>query len=89
MNTVYKYEIDVMGVLTFEMPKGAEVLCIREQFGRPKMWAKVDDSQPLEKRSFAIVGTGNPIPRASTSKYIGTFFHLEGRFVGHVFEINS
>ena len=88
MTRVYKYPIDVQDVVQVMMPKGARVLTVQEQHGRPCLWAAVDPSQPkLEMRTFRIAGTGHAIVDEIVDDYVGTIQMLDGRLVFHVFEI--
>ena len=78
-NIIYKYEIDTIVV----MPKGAEILSVQMQHGKPHLWAIVNDNNELEERIFNIVGTGWEMD-FSNNKYIDTF--QDGSLVWHVFE---
>ena len=79
---IWKFELKE-GV---EMPSGAQIVSIKEQFGTPQMWAICDPSQPLVKRHFRTIGTGWEFNEKGTV-YIGSYFNPEGAFVWHVFEI--
>jgi hypothetical protein len=76
---IYKYEIDTIVV----MPKGAEILSVQIQHGKPHMWALVDNKEQLEERQFNIIGTGWEMD-FTNNKYIDTF--QDGNLVWHVFE---
>ncbi len=84
---IYKYEMEVDGVVDIPMPKGAHVLTVKVQHGKPCLWAIVDPDAPTETRSFRVFGTGHEmdidIPH---SHYIGTYQLFDGNFLGHVFE---
>jgi hypothetical protein len=62
MKTIWKFPLEITDSQDVQMPAGAEVLGIAEQYGELCMWAIVDTDADLEARSFAVVGTGNPIP---------------------------
>lgn len=87
---IHKYQF--AGKLeSFEIPRGAEVLCVQVQYGKPCIWAKVDADQPTETRMFQIHPTGEDMGSAN-SKYVGTYqivSESEISFVWHVFEVLS
>lgn len=86
MNTIYKYPLAVLDEQEVSMPGSAVVLCVQIQAGHgPCLWARVNTEFSLEKRTFLIVGTGNPFPESKRPPvYIGTV--QQGPFVWHVFE---
>lgn len=83
--TVWKFPFTVADAFTLDMPRDARVLCVHVQNETPCMWALVFPGNPLEPRRFACFGTGRRI--ATPGEYVGTFQLLDGRFVGHVFEV--
>jgi len=84
---IFKYNFEVSGEVEIEMPKGAHILTVQEQYGRPAIWAIVDPEQPKEIRHFRLFGTGHPLDIDPVkNRYIGTFQHLGGDFIGHLFE---
>lgn len=85
MRKIYKYDLPVMDVAEVSLPAGAEILKIEAQRGMACLWALIDDLQRPEKRTFLIVGTGNPVPDEATKEtHVATF--QQGPFVWHVFE---
>lgn len=83
---IWKYGIPkIIDEFTIEMPSDAQVLCVQVQKGWPHIWVKTSGSGPLEKRTFAIIGTGNPFD-AEGFVYIGTWQEWEGVLVWHLFE---
>lgn len=86
MKKVYKYELDVADTQTVNMPQGAIIRHIGEQFGRLCMWVEVDPVAPLESRHIEIYGTGHPIQNEEGLCFIGTFMRLDGHFVGNAYE---
>ena len=87
---VYKYPIEIQDVVRVTMPKGARVLTVQDQHGRPCLWVAVDPSQSeLEERIFRIAGTGHPIVDEIVDDYVGTIQTFNGRLVFHVFEIRK
>jgi hypothetical protein len=82
MKTIYKYELSSKDA-SMKLPKGAEILSVAIQDGRPMMWALVDPENVLEDRFISTVGTGWELE--DNMKYICTY--MEGYFVWHVFEM--
>ena len=82
MKTIYKYELRNQDA-SMKLPKGAEILSVAIQDGRPMMWALVDPDNVLEDRFISTVGTGWQVE--DSMKYICTY--MEGYFVWHVFEM--
>ena len=80
---IWKYVLEPETII--EMPIGAEILTVQEQYGRCCLWALVDPSANKVKRKFLVYGTGHPITEEN-GKYIGTFQLHNGRLVFHVFE---
>ena len=88
MKRVYKYLLEVNDKVSVYMPKGARVLSVQVQNGRPCLWAAVDTNElTLEERWFRIVGTGHPIHDDVVDRFIGTIQMCEGSIVYHIFEI--
>jgi hypothetical protein len=86
--SVWKYPFDITkNPNTFNMPRNAEILCIKVQNDIPTIWALVDsdDDMATEDRVFEIFGTGWDINGDEINEYIGTFFN--GPLVFHVFEL--
>ena len=88
MGAIYKYAVTPESVNTIPMPKGAQVLTVQDQQGKPQIWALVDPDAELVKRFFLLVGTGTPIKLILSKKdYVGTFQMGSGDLVFHLFEI--
>lgn len=86
MRTIYKYEIPVDDRFTLELPNFAEILAFGQQGGTPMIWALVDPELTKLRRTFVLVGTGNPVPDdVIAENYIGTT--QTGPFVWHLFEL--
>jgi tRNA U55 pseudouridine synthase TruB len=83
---IWKYPIPkVIDEFTIEMPQDAKVLCVQKQKGISCIWVKTSGKELLEKRRFAIIGTGNPFD-AEGLVYVGTWQEWEGLLVWHLFE---
>ena len=85
MKTIWKFPMELDGMVRINMPKGAEILTIQIQFGIPIIWALVDPKLEKGKRVFTIHGTGDPITDSENKNYIGTY--QERALVWHVFEL--
>jgi hypothetical protein len=82
--TIWKYTLEHR--IQLQMPKGAEVLTVREQGEEICLWALVDPSAEKETRQFHSFGTGHDVDDLPM-KYVGTS-HLEGgALVFHTFEV--
>lgn len=86
MRTVHKYPLAAGVEQPVEMPQGAEILTVAFQGDNLVLWAKVDTDSPLRQRTFAVYGTGHPIPQKAM-EYIGTAHLVSLGFYFHVFEI--
>lgn len=87
---IWKFKLKVTDKQSVEMPKGAQILSALVQHEQLCIWALVNVDAEMESRTFEIFGTGNPVPdhvdAESNYKFIGTFMHYDGGFVGHIFE---
>lgn len=86
---VWKFEPLVSESFGLLMPKGAEVLTVQVQHGKPQIWARVDPDAPKETRWFGFFGTGHPIPGEAAGvqfTYVDTFQVEAGQLVFHLFE---
>lgn len=88
MNNLRIWKFPVIGTdrFTHSMPKGAKVLSVQNQRGRPHMWVVVDPDAPLQLRYFRLAGTGHVLG-VDQAGYIGTFQVSEGNLVFHLFEV--
>lgn len=85
VSTIWKYPLVSHGVISINMPQGAEVLSAQMQLGFVTLWALVGPRTVYEMRTFLVVGTGNALPPANLS-HISTI--LDGPYVWHVFEMH-
>lgn len=86
MATIWKFKLDICDFQEIEMPIGSTILCFQMNDNIPCIWASVNEDAPRIKRSFVIVGTGNPMPTPTGVRtYIGTV--QERIFVWHLFEV--
>jgi hypothetical protein len=86
---IWKYEILIGDDFAIEMPKGAQILKVALQYGKPVMWALIDkDAKETEIRHFFLLGTGHLINNivSNSVNYIDTFLMEQDRLVLHLFE---
>lgn len=81
MKTIWKFEL-AKPVCRVDMPVCAKVIRVGRQGASICLWAIVESDNSLEKRLFAVVGTGHPIPH--DGRYLGSWD--DGPFVWHLFE---
>lgn len=95
MKKIFKYPLEIEyeqglakwnSLMEITMPQGAKTLSVGLQGGKAMMWALVDPNAPADKRSVAIVATGEDVPSWLSDKFIGTLiFGVRGDIVLHVF----
>lgn len=83
MPTIWKETIRPIHEQEVMLPKGAEILCAREQWEQPCIWFRCDPMAEKEPRKIAIAGTGHAAP---DGRYLGTAMLQNGALVLHVFE---
>ena len=60
--TVYKYPLVIADYQNVDLPKGAQILCIKEQHGKICLWALVNpDETETETIKIRCAGTGHTI----------------------------
>lgn len=88
---IYKYQLklerDEFGKEVISMPNGAKIIHIGTQLDKICIWAEVTPDNPVEDRTFHVVGTGHDLPEsfAYTATHLGTV-HLPP-FVWHIYEM--
>lgn len=86
--TIWKY--DLKPNCEVELPIGAKVLSVGEQYNEVKMWVQVDPTETKkELRQFILVGTGMNGELSGNEQFIGTAICYSGALVLHVFEVIS
>jgi len=88
--TIWKFTLPINDVVGVDMPIGAELLSVQAdqagQLDRLTAWAMVDSNAGIERRVFAMLGTGRPITAEIRKRdHVATVQH--GQFVWHVFEV--
>jgi hypothetical protein len=86
VRTIWKFPVAVTDDPVIRMPAGAQLLRFDLQDDVPTLWALVDDSSPVEDRTFRLAGTGHPLDELRrNARYIGTVLMSAG-LVLHLFE---
>jgi hypothetical protein len=84
--TIWKFPIEIGGLVTITMPRRAEVLSVGvEKPDQVVIWAMVDPAAERTTRTFHVRGTGHDLT-GGEGRFIGTFQLPEHAFVGHLFE---
>lgn len=87
METVWKVTLEMHPQQFIDVPKGAELLCAREQFGKIALWFRCNPkASKTEEKLIRIAGTGHEVLEAGTGRYLGTASLEDGRLMLHVFD---
>jgi len=84
MNKIFKYPLEVLSEQVVKMPKGAVILDVQVQNGKPCLWAVVDQYSPTVERTIYTLGTGQEVALRNR-KHIATYQLDGGELVYHVF----
>jgi len=85
METIYKYNLEVIDRQIIQMPEQSEILTVQSQFNEPKLWVKVESDNKKIDYEIAMFGTGYPILDDYNGVYIGTIQLDYGNYVYHCF----
>lgn len=85
---IWKFPLALVDIQSVEMPAGAKLLDVQLQRDLLCLWALCDEQAPIETRSIAIIGTGNPVPELPMI-HIATFQLAGGDLVFHAFEVTA
>lgn len=86
----YKYSLNKIGVTQIELPLGAEIKSIQNQFEILQMWCLVNpDVERTEIKKFEVYNTGEEITfeKGFKREHVSTVQFSEGSLVVHVFEV--
>lgn len=84
---IQKYRIlEVKDEVEFNMPEGAEVLCVQCMYDYIFIWAAVEMDAKAEVRKFRLVRDGHEFDMEGV-EYVGTAQMYGGQLVWHVFEV--
>lgn len=93
MRTIYRFPLPIRDIFTLELPLGSKFLAAECQLRaphEPSMWFLLDPERERVTRTFAVIGTGNPVPEyIQESEHLTTFQMLVGQFVWHLFEVTT
>lgn len=87
MKAIYKYQLGVVGSQVIKMPKGAEILSVKNQQENLVLYALVTPDEELVEHRILVYGTGHPI-RADIFddfNFVGTVNINSATLVWHVF----
>ena len=85
MKRIYKYQLEVTDEQCVALPKGADLLCVQSQKGKPCLWAIIDD-KVVEKEHIQIIThrTGH-LTFGNIGRHLGTYQLRGGDLVFHCF----
>lgn len=90
MSVIYKYPLEVTDKQSVNLPKGCQILSVQTQFGKPCLWALVDEHEEKEPRIIHTFGTGNEISIDTENlSYISTYQLDGGGLIFHTFVENN
>lgn len=91
MEAIYKYELDITGHQQFQVPCGAQLLCVKTQRDHPCIWARVNPRVPElnEVVEVYMYGTGHDCNPPGDAEYLGTFLIQSDSLVFHVWTKRS
>lgn len=72
MITIWKTVLRPTDVQDVELPKGAQIICAREQLDDICIWYRCDPEAPKELRRFAIHGTGHRCRHGGSDRFGGS-----------------
>lgn len=86
MFSIYKYPIPIRDQVGVKMPVGASILSAQMQGGQLCLWALVVPKNPVELKTFRIIGTGHDIDSDELArlKFVGTV--QAGALAWHVWQ---
>lgn len=90
MRKIFKYPISMADRFKVDMP-GLVVLVVHVdlQNDKPFFWAEVQDGAPMQARTFAVVGTGQPVDTTDDEMLVHCGTWQQGVFVWHLYEVVS
>ena len=86
MKTVFKFSLPVVDHALVQMPRGAQILTVDQQYNQAYIWALVDNAEPYVNHKFTVHGTGHPANDVEGLAFVGSLILMEGAFVGHVWD---
>lgn len=83
--TVYKYPISINDEQEIQMPRDSQILCVKNQYEGPVLYAKVNPSNRLVSRTIYCRGTGHSADGLEYADWIDTVMFANGNLVFHFF----
>ena len=88
MKRIFKFSLEVTDEQWIPLQKGADLLCVQAQNGKPVLYATIDDEESqIERVQILTHGTGH-LTSGNIGQYLGTYQLRDGEFVGHCFKGN-
>lgn len=89
---IHKETLRIKDVQNLDLPDGAQIISVQEQYGILTLWYSFDDEKydetgRTETVVIHIIGTGNPF-EAGQRRHLGTVIMPNG-LVWHIFEALS
>jgi len=90
---IFKYSLQIADRQEISMPVGANILCVKMQYGNPVLYAIVDKGfDEKENIVIGVYGTGHDIKEnecTGYNQYLGTFLTANDSLVFHVFRLTE
>lgn len=87
--TIWKYPLETTEMQFLSMPRGARILSVQAQSGKPCIWALVNPDADKGKRHIRIYSTGHRVDERFVGEFVGTYQLQGGAIVFHVFDIGD
>ena len=87
MNNATIWKFDITDTEEIEIPSKAQFLKAMIQNHRICLWFLVTPTNPKQKRSFRIIGTGYSCDSVWWSDYLDTVMTEDHSLVWHIFEV--
>lgn len=86
MRTIWKYDVPITDEFTLAIPGFGRVVSVGlDPSDKPSIWVTVDTEADASESTFAVVGTGNPMPDGAMP--VGTI--RQDPFMWHVCQIDE
>jgi hypothetical protein len=81
---VWKFPIETTYEQVVQMPPDVKLLTVQVQYGKPCLWAEVEEHDHKVNRLIYIHGTGHPFTHDGI--YVGSYHLADGALVFHVYD---
>ena len=86
MKVVWKVNLThTPGITEVQLPVGAIILSVQNQYDTLALYVEVDTTVPIEKHRFLVVETGKELINDKGRLYIGSALFFGGDYVLHIF----